>query len=203
MVIIIDYNLGNLKSIANMIRKIGFDCIISNRKEDIEHSSRIILPGVGSFDYGMKNLQDLCLVDIIKKKAIIDKIPILGICLGMQLLTKKSEEGSLPGLGLIEANTVKFNNEVALKVPHMGWNTIEPRRDSKLLDGMIEQENRYYFVHSYCVKCEDKQDVVATTQYGMEFVSIFEHENIMGVQFHPEKSHQFGMKLLINFLENY
>lgn len=199
MTTIINYNLGNPKSIQNMLRFLGFDAQISSDPLLIAESERIILPGVGHFDYGMQQLEKLGLVDILKEEIIVKNKPILGICLGMQLLTKFSEEGNIKGLGFIDAQTKKFNFENSiLKIPHMGWNTVNFVKDSMLtLD--VSPNPRYYFVHSYYVECINKDDVICTTDYGQSFVSGFQSGKIFGLQFHPEKSHKFGMELLVNF----
>lgn len=201
MIAIIDYGMGNLGSIANMIKKVGYKCIITSDLEEIKTASKLILPGVGSFDNGMKNLADLGMIEVLNQKVLIDKTPILGICLGMQLMTKSSEEGKLSGLGWIDAQTKKFVSDI-LKIPHMGWNLIKHQKNSHLFDEYTS-EKRFYFVHSYCIECFNYEDVLTTTPYTHEFVSSFEKENIIGVQFHPEKSHKFGMSLLKNFVEKY
>ena len=203
MTIIIDYGMGNLGSIANMLKKIGTKVLISKDIELIEKADKLILPGIGAFDTGMKNLAQEGLIDVLNKKVIGERTPILGICLGMQLLTKSSEEGTLPGLGWIDAQTVQFkfdaNNNI-LKVPHMGWNTTHLNKESPLFNEMFA-ESRFYFVHSYHVVCNNEHDILTTTHHGYEFASSIQKDNIMGVQFHPEKSHKFGMNLLENFLE--
>lgn len=206
MIVIINYNLGNPGSILNMLKKIGHNAIITSNIDEISKATKIILPGVGAFDNGVSNLKELGLFDLLNKKVIEEKIPILGICLGMQLMTLSSEEGKEKGFGWINAVTKKFNfekSDLNLKIPHMGWNMVKIQKKSKLFSGMEEQENRFYFVHSYAVKCLDKHDILTITFYGYDFVSSFEKENIIGVQFHPEKSHKFGMQLLKNFIENY
>ena len=204
MVVIVDYGLGNLNSILNMIRKIGFEAVITSNHGVLYDASKIILPGVGAFDYGMNCIKSLGLVDVLNRKVLTEQTPILGICLGMQLMTKKSEEGIMPGLAWINAETVGFSNNITssnkLKIPHMGWNNISPQKKSLLLQDM-PSDQRYYFVHSYFVDCFNRDDIVATTTYGVEFVSSFGKNNIYGVQFHPEKSHKYGMHLLKNFLE--
>jgi glutamine amidotransferase len=200
MVAIIDYALGNLGSIANMLKVIGEKSIITDDKAKIEQAERIILPGVGSYDAGMKNLRDRDLVDFIKVQAEKGK-PILGICLGMQILGRKSEEGKMEGLGLIPFDNVRFNisEDMALKVPHMGWDIVDFKQNVPLLEG-IENRQRYYFVHSFHAVCDDINNVMMTCDYGYEFAAAVCKENIYGVQFHPEKSHDFGMKLLENFV---
>ncbi len=204
MIVIIDYNMGNPGSIDNMIKKIGYESVITHDIEIIKVAKKIILPGVGSFDKGIENLKNLNLWDILNYKAIKEKTPILGICLGMQLMTKKSEEGHEEGFGWIDAETLKFRFEGNhLKIPHMGWNSIKIMKATNLFKNMEDDENRFYFVHSYYVKCNNKVDVLTLTYYGYDFVSSFEKENIIGVQFHPEKSHKYGLALLKNFLEQY
>jgi glutamine amidotransferase len=203
MITIIDIGMGNLGSIVNMLEKIKVKAVISSDENDIFKAEKLILPGVGSFDNAMKNLNDMHLISILNSRVNEDKIPILGICLGIQLFTKRSEEGVLPGLGWIDATTVKFNfsvENVQLKVPHMGWNTVNPKHDSSLFCGLLN-ESRFYFVHSYHIICNNTQDILSTTHYGYDFVSSIQSGNIYGTQFHPEKSHKFGMKVLQNFAE--
>jgi len=199
LTIIIDYNLGNPKSIKNMLGYLFVDAQISSDPSEIVNAERLILPGVGHFQHGMEQLQQLGLIEVLQKVVLEDKKPILGICLGMQLLTKHSEEGNIDGLGFINAQTIKFKQDDSkLKIPHMGWNTVEYKKESYLRND-ISLDPRYYFVHSYFVECNNTADVLCTTNYGAEFVSGFQHNNIFGLQFHPEKSHKFGMQLLANF----
>jgi glutamine amidotransferase len=203
MIVIVDYKMGNIGSVLNMFRKIGAEAKISDDPRDIESADKLILPGVGSFDTGMKHLHESSFLGVLNEKALVRKTPTLGICLGMQLLTKRSEEGELPGLGWIDGETVKFSldsNQPDLKIPHMGWNTVTVKRSDSLFRD-LEGEARFYFVHSYRVVCNRDEDVLAVTRHGDDFVSAVEHENIAGTQFHPEKSHKFGMKLLKNFAE--
>ncbi len=182
-----------------MLAYLGIESRISANHADIASAERLILPGVGHFQHGMEQIEQLGLIDILKKEVSENKKPILGICLGMQLLTRHSEEGNLAGLGFIDAQTKKFElQDPTLKVPHMGWNTVEFKKDSPISIG-VSTNPRYYFVHSYFVDCANQADLLCTTQYGQEFVSGFQHENIFGLQFHPEKSHKFGMELLANF----
>ena len=204
MIVILAYNMGNVGSVLNMIKKIGYDAKITNNKEEILNAEKIIIPGVGSYNNGIENLKDLNLIDILNKKIMIDKIPVLGICLGMQLMAEGSEEGALSGLGWIKGKFVRFNNNLSntLKVPHMGWNFINIKKQSKILYNLPENP-RFYFVHSYYALPENNEDILTTTNYGHEFVSSFEKDNIIGVQFHPEKSHKFGMSILKNFIELY
>ena len=202
MIVIVDYGLGNLGSIKNMFKKIGREAVISSSSSDIERAKKLILPGVGRFDQGMMNLRNLDLVTVLTEKVIQKKTPILGICLGMQLFARKSEEGESTGLGWIDAEVVRFkfdDKERHLKIPHMGWNLVEIRQRNPLFEEMYP-EPRFYFVHSYHIACRNEEEVLTQTFYGYKFVSSVKKENIYGVQFHPEKSHKFGMKLLENFV---
>lgn len=201
MITIIDYGMGNLGSIANMIKKTDHKCLITSDIKEIKQATKLILPGVGSFDNGMRNLTELGMIEVLNQKVLIEKTPILGICLGMQLMTKSSEEGKLSGLKWIDAETKKFASDT-LKIPHMGWNIVKHQKESKLFDE-CESEKRFYFVHSYYVSSNQEVDVLTNTNYIQDFVSSFEKENIVGVQFHPDKSHKFGMQLLKNFVERY
>ena len=202
MIVVVNYGMGNLGAIVNMLHKIGVEAMLSSSVADIEKADKLILPGVGAFDSGARNLNELGLINILNMKAIEEKIPILGICLGMQLFTKRSEEGKLPGLGWLDAETVRFNFGNAqknLKIPHMGWNELLIRKPSFIFHDMHEVL-RFYFVHSYHVVCHKPGDILTTTLYGYEFVSSVQRKNIVGVQFHPEKSHRFGLRLLHNFI---
>jgi glutamine amidotransferase len=204
MITIIDYKTGNLGSIQNILRRIGEDSVVTTDKNEIARATKLILPGVGAFDTGMRNLTELNLVEILNKKVILEKIPVLGICLGMQLLSKRSEEGLLPGLGWIDAETVRFRFEDGMeyKIPHMGWNFIKQHKAGGLFNNMYPG-TRFYFVHSYFFRANNPEDILTSTTYGIEFTSAVERGNILGVQFHPEKSHKFGMKLLKNFVDFY
>jgi glutamine amidotransferase len=196
---IINYNLGNPKSIKNMLAYLGIESRISSDHAEIASADRLILPGVGHFQHGMEQLEQLGLIELLKKEVLEKNKPILGICLGMQLLTKHSEEGNLAGLGFIDAQTKKFVlKDTSLKVPHMGWNMVSFQKESKLIQEVSENP-RYYFVHSYYVDCSHQDDILCSTNYGEDFVSGFQHNNIFGLQFHPEKSHKFGMELFANF----
>ena len=197
MITIIDYGLGNLESIVNMFKKLGYESKISQNKEDLLNASKLILPGVGSFDTGMNNLNQRGYTEVLQKKVIHEKTPLLGICLGMQLLANSSEEGKQAGLGWINGRSVKFVH-TSLKVPHMGWNSIKLAKQSTLFDG-LDTIRKYYFVHSYHLFCEDKTDVLATSNYGINFTAMLEKGNIYGAQFHPEKSHKYGMEILNQF----
>lgn len=203
MIVVVDYRMGNLNSIINMLKKIGVSGIISSNPKDIENADKLILPGVGAFDAGMTNIRELNLLPIIINQVMNNKTPILGICLGMQLLTCKSEEGSQPGLGLIEGETILFDcnlQKQKFKIPHMGWNSVNIKRPNPLFKHSGE-ELCFYFVHSYHVVCQNKDNIVTTTDYGGEFVSSIQKNNIFGTQFHPEKSHKYGLQVLKNFVE--
>lgn len=199
-IVIIDYGLGNLGSIKNMLKKIGVEGIVSSNVEDIQKAEKLILPGVGSFDQGMRNLRASGFLPLLEDKVINKKTPILGICLGMQLFARKSEEGSATGLGWIDAEVVRFRvDDKDRKIPHMGWNLIKIEKEDDLFTEMY-QEPRFYFVHSYHLVCKSEKEILAKTFHGYEFPSVVRKGNICGVQFHPEKSHKFGMKLLGNFV---
>lgn len=200
MVTIIDYGLGNLGSISNMFKRIQVECEITSDHAKVMQAKKILLPGVGAFDAAMQRINDSGLLPVLQQKALEEKVPFLGICLGMQLLTEKSEEGELKGLGFIKGETLKFNSpDNRLKIPHMGWNLIHIKNNSLLTAGMEKGEQKFYFVHSYYVKCSSESNIVAQTNYSLMFDSIIQDGNIFGAQFHPEKSHRFGMNLLTNF----
>ena len=202
---IIDYGMGNIGSIQNMLRYLNHPSIVTNSPEDIQAAGKIILPGVGSFDNAIENIKQLGIYELLKTKALVTKTPMMGICLGMQIMCKSSEEGITEGLSLVDAEVKRFDFErsSALKVPHMGWNNIEIiNKKSRLMHG-LDNNSRFYFVHSYYVTCNDSSDILTHTNYGVDFVSSFERGNILGVQFHPEKSHKFGIRLFKNFILNY
>lgn len=201
MLVVVDYGMGNVGSIANMLRKVGAEAKISSDHSVIEAADKLILPGVGAFDQGMHNLSERGLIPLLTRRVLEEKTPILGVCLGMQLFAKSSEEGRCPGLGWVEATAVRFRpegTEGRLKVPHMGWNTLEPQLPHPLLEGLGAQA-RFYFVHSFHLVCTHPSIVLTRTSYGGLFVSAIARDNILGVQFHPEKSHRFGMQLYRNF----
>ena len=200
MITIIDYGMGNLGSISNMFKRIGVESEVTSDREKIAAAKKILLPGVGAFDAAMERINEGGFREILDRKALLEKVPVFGICLGMQLLTNSSEEGKIPGLGWIPAKTARFafSQDTKLKVPHMGWNRVNEKNPSLLIND-LPPEPRFYFVHSYYVMAEDEKHVLTTTTHGVEFNSIIQKENIFGAQFHPEKSHKFGMKLLENF----
>lgn len=203
MIVIIDYGLGNLGSIHNMFFRLGKESLISSNKIDILKAEKLVLPGVGSFDRAIMNLRELGIIPVLNEKVIKERTIILGICLGMQLMTLRSEEGVLDGLGWIDAETVRFHfdgTDQRLKIPHMGWNRIKIMRPSGILDHLSD-EARFYFVHSYYVRCMNEENILAQTEYGIQFTSAIIKDNIMATQFHPEKSHKYGLRLLQNFAE--
>ena len=199
---VVEYGMGNVGSVLNMLRILGADAELTSDPERVAAAEKIILPGVGAFDTGMANLAAAGLVDVLHQKVREGSTPLLGLCLGMHLITNGSEEGSRRGLGWIDATTVRFQFGAAsadLKVPHMGWNTIRVQRDAPLVRELLP-DSRFYFVHSFHVSCRRPENVAATTLHGYEFPSVVQRGHIMGTQFHPEKSHRFGMKLLQNFV---
>jgi glutamine amidotransferase len=199
MITIVNYGMGNLGSILNMFKRIGVPARIESEPQAIEQAEKLVLPGVGAFDAAMTRINNAAgLSELLDRKALVDQVPILGVCLGMQMLTRSSEEGTLPGLGWIPAVTTRFPKLDGLKVPHMGWNVAKLNTPSALT---VETgpEPRYYFVHSYCVHVDDPAHSLMRTHYGVDFDSGIGRENIYGVQFHPEKSHRFGMQILKNF----
>ena len=200
MIVVIDYGMGNIGTIAAKIKKMDQSVIVSSDADDIERADKLVLPGVGSFKAAMQNFHNLELIPTLQRQVIWNKIPILGICLGMQMFTRDSEEGDCRGFGWIDAVTVRFHEaDQSLRIPHMGWNTINIKNPRSLVSG-IENGSRFYFSHSYHVRCFNPDDIIATTEYGYEFCSIVNHKNIFGVQFHPERSHKKGLMLLSSFI---
>lgn len=201
MIVIVDYRMGNVGSVLNMLKRVGASAKISSDAVEIAAADKLILPGVGAFDTGMTHLRERGLIELLNRRVLEDQVPVLGICLGMQLLMRRSEEGTLPGLGWIPGETIRFRFDpqtTGLKIPHMGWNTAKPMHTDSLF-GDAGAETRFYFVHSYHVVCDEPADQLAITHHGYDFASAVQRGNIMGTQFHPEKSHRFGMKLLRNF----
>lgn len=200
MIAIINYGLGNLASILNMCRRLGIEAVISSDPSELTNADKLILPGVGHFKKGMDNLKESGLQDLLNKLVLTDKKPILGICLGAQLMTMHSEEGNVDGLQWVNADTVRFDSEKlnGLKVPHMGWSDIALKDKNPLWKG-LPAEPRFYHVHTYHFAFNDTSQVSATAHYGYDFACAFHLSNIYGTQFHPEKSHKFGMKVLENF----
>ena len=199
MITIVNYGLGNIGSMQNMLRHIGVLSKLESDPLEISKARKLILPGVGSFDAAMNEITNIPdLIDVLNHKAKVEKIPILGICLGMQLMTRSSEEGEKKGLGWINADTKRFRLDSKFKVPHMGWNNVKANLSTELTD-LKEAVQRYYFVHSYYVKVDHQVNSLFKTNYGIEFDSGIVDQNIYGVQFHPEKSHKFGMNLFQKF----
>lgn len=204
MIAILDYGIGNISSIANMLKKIGVKASITSEPEIISDAAKLILPGVGNFDYCMRQLRKTSFYSVLNKKVLDEKVPLLAICVGCQMLMENSEEGIEAGLGWIPGNVIKFDSRKLgsnCKVPHMGWSDISPRNGCALYDGI--EEPRFYFVHSYHLSCKIEDNITAIAEYGYEFPASVSLGNILGVQFHPEKSHKFGMKLYRNFINHY
>ena len=202
MISILNYGLGNIASVANMIQKVGGQSLICNDPAALYDAKKILLPGVGAFDHGMEMLHNGGWIEALNVVALEKQIPILGICLGMQLMCKSSEEGSLAGLGWIDAEVIRFNlpEYTECKIPHMGWNPVEVVKLNPLIESNTIQQ-RFYFVHSYHVVCNHLDDVIACAHHGYNFTSAFNRSNLFGVQFHPEKSHRFGMAFMKKFIE--
>jgi glutamine amidotransferase len=205
MIVIVDYGAGNIGSIKNMVRKIGHDSVITSDPLFLEKATKIILPGVGSFDYGMTKLKELNLLEVLNRKTLKEHTPTLGICLGAQLMCQSSEEGVLPGLGWISGKVKKFpaaQQGIKFTVPHIGWDIVKIKKNSKLFENVMLPA-RFYFVHSYYIACDNTDEVLTENKYSTPYHSAFEKRNIIGVQYHPEKSHTFGKQLLQNFVEKY
>jgi glutamine amidotransferase len=202
-IIIIDYYMGNILSIVNKIKRIGHEAIVTNEINLIKKADKIILPGVGHFQKAIENLNRLQLLDVLNETVLFRKTPILGICLGMQLLARHSEEGNVNGLNWLNAEVVKFkiNDQLKYKVPHIGWNNVMVKKESSLFTGLSE-DSMFYFVHSYHMVCNDEKDVLTQTEYEYAFTSSVHKDNIFGTQFHPEKSHDAGEVLLRNFINS-
>ena len=207
-IVIVDYGMCNVSSVKNMLRHLGYDSVISSELNEIEKAGKLILPGVGNFAEAMHRLESSGMKSLLDYKVKEEQTPVLGICLGMQLLTTYSEEGGCEGLGWIDAETKKFKEAMMteegseLKVPHMGWDYVRIENRSSIVDGLL-QKDRFYFVHSYYVNCYAQENVIATTEYGCRFDSVIQSGHIVGTQFHPEKSLKYGMKILKNYVENF
>ena len=201
MIGIISYGLGNIKAIENVYQKLSHPVNIINSVDDLKGVNKLILPGVGAFDYAMEKFNNSGLKNEIVKLVSNEHIPILGICVGAQMLCSYSEEGNLPGLNWIDASVKKFkknSKKTRLQLPHMGWNDVKSVNNSKLFNGM-HHEARFYFLHSYYIECRKSSNVIATSDYPENFTCSINNKNVYGVQFHPEKSHDFGINLLDNF----
>lgn len=200
--VVVNSGIGNLGAIPNMLKRIGVDAVVTDDPVTIEGADKLILPGVGSFDAAARRFDELDLVPILNRKVLDERTPVLGLCLGMQLLGEGSEEGELPGLGWIRGRAVRFRfdgSDPSLRIPHMGWNFVEPVGATPLLDGLGDHP-RFYFAHSYHVAVTDADDAVGITHYGVDFPSVVARGNVYGAQFHPEKSHRFGLRFLQNFV---
>lgn len=201
-VAIVNFGVGNLGAIPNMLKRLGASATITSDPAEIEQADKLILPGVGAFDAAITNLRSFGLVEVLRRQALERRVPVLGLCLGMQLLADRSEEGHLPGLGWIGGEVVRFRLDDAdrsLHVPQMGWNIVRVVRPVPLMADLGDRA-RFYFAHSYHFVCRDPLDVVGMTAYGYDYPSVVQRDNVMGAQFHPEKSHRFGMKIFENFL---
>ena len=201
-IIIVDYGMGNLFSVRKKLYSLGIDAIVTSDKKELETADKIILPGVGHFAKAMENLKNKGLIKVLNQAVLVEKKPVLGICLGVQLMAKFSEEGNVDGLGWIDATVERFKIKDTLKykVPQMGWNTVSQEKDSKLMHN-ISLEDEFYFVHSYHLNVLEKEIILNKTNYEYDFVSAIEKDNIFGVQYHPEKSHNAGAQLIKNFIE--
>lgn len=202
MIVIIDYKTANIGSMLNMLNKIGARARVATNAHELDGATQFILPGIGHFDTCAKNLRKFGFVEALLQKVTQDKIPLMGVCVGAQLLTHGSDEGDQSGLSLINAQVKRFNPSPDCKIPHMGWNQVVPKYVHSLFQGDENQSIaawRFYFVHSYYMQCNSPADVLATTQHGQEFASAICREHVAGLQFHPEKSHRFGLQLLKNF----
>ena len=201
---VVDYKTSNIKSVSNMLRKIGAKAIITSDPEQIRTAEKLILPGIGSFDAAMGNLATAGVIGALNEAVHTRAVPILGICLGLQLFAESSAEGKLPGLGWIPGRVLKFDfssSDPVLPIPHMGWNYVRPSIADHPLFRNVPMPMRFYFVHSYHFACRSETNVAAVTDYGYEFTCAVAKDTIWGVQFHPEKSHKYGMQLLRNFME--
>lgn len=201
-VVIVDYGVGNVFSIKKLVERLGYHCVLSKSEKEIASADNIIMPGVGHFGQAMRNLRESGLIDVLNEVALIKKVPILGICLGMQLMCSFSEEGNVNGLGWFQAKVSRLNisDKNLYKVPHISWNTLNVRSSSSSLFVDLNQNNRFYFLHSYCLSSIDSQYLIASSFYENEIVAAIQRDNIVGVQFHPEKSHLAGEVFFKNFL---
>ena len=201
MITIIDYGLGNVGAFANVFKRLNIETKIARTSIDLNDAHKIILPGVGSFDHAMTLLNNSGMREHLDEQVLTNKIPVMGICLGMQIMAKSSDEGIMAGLGWINGDVKLFDSETiphATRLPHMGWNSIKPNVDSKILEN-LSPGSRFYFLHSYYFSCERDENILTTTEYGITFASAVYNENIYGIQYHPEKSHSSGIQLLKNF----
>ena len=201
MIALIDYGVGNIRAFANIYKRLDIPVKIARSVEDLTDATKLILPGVGAFDHAMEQLEQSGMRPRLDELVIQNKLPVVGICVGMQMLAQSSDEGNLPGLNWIDASVKKFDESkisYSTHLPHMGWNDVKPVKENGILKG-LETDAKFYFLHSYYFHCNDPRDTIATTDYGIEFACAVNNNNIYGVQFHPEKSHQYGICLLNNF----
>ena len=200
MIAIMDYGLGNITAFANVFDRISKPFIIARSNEELMNATKIVLPGVGSFDHAMMLLEKSGMSEQLSVMVVQRKVPVLGVCVGMQMMGQASEEGTRSGLGWIDGEVRKFtqSSRKGVRIPHMGWNNISPVREHDLIRG-LDASSRFYFLHSYYFECRNDSDILATTDYDGGFTCAVAHENIHGVQFHPEKSHRWGTHLLENF----
>ena len=202
MITIIDYGLGNIKAFANIYERLNINVKIAKTKYDVVGAEKLILPGVGAFDFAMAQLNSSGMRDVIEKEVVSNKVPVLGVCVGMQMLANSSEEGELNGLGWIEGTVKKFDknlfNSDLYRLPHMGWNNVKQYNKSNLFTN-VPDLGRFYFLHSYYFNCNDNDNIISTSTYGGNFASAVNSNNIFGVQFHPEKSHLLGVQVLNNY----
>ena len=202
MITIVDYGVGNIAAFLNIFKELGIPCSLAKTKEDLIDAKKIILPGVGHFDFAMQKLTKSGMIETLHDKVLQEKIPVLGICVGMQIMAQSSEEGKLDGLNWITGKVKKIDTSALLQntlLPHMGWNSIDIQQNSGLFNN-FQNEADFYFLHSYVMECQDKNNILATTEYGEEITVIVQKDNIYGIQCHPEKSHQIGVQFLNNFV---
>lgn len=201
MITIIDYGLGNVSAFSNVYKSLNIPCSIAKTVDELKSAERVILPGVGAFDHAMRRLDDSGMRSTLEKLVFGKKIPLLGVCVGMQMLARSSDEGVIPGLGWVDASVKKFDSDISgekIRIPHMGWNDVVPVANEGLFAG-LGKDARFYFLHSYYVECERNDTALAEVEYGTNFTCAVRKDNVFGVQFHPEKSHHFGAQLLKNF----
>ena len=198
MITIINYGLGNIRSFVNLYERLNIKTKVANSTDDIKSATKIILPGVGAFDYAMSKLNKSGMREELEKRVLIDKVPVLGICVGMQILGDRSEEGTMKGLGWIKGTNKKFKINEKSILPHMGWNNMDNIKKNKIFDN-INESSRFYFLHSYYFECENQENELARTFFEINYTSAINEDNIYGIQFHPEKSHSSGIQLLHNF----
>jgi glutamine amidotransferase len=203
MITLIDYGVGNIFAFQNVYKRLNIPTRIAKTAADLKNSEKLILPGVGAFDFAMEQLNASGMRQILDELVLDKKVPIIGICVGMQMMGNRSDEGSAEGLKWIDADIIKFDESLIqqrTKLPHMGWNDVSPLSGHPLFNG-LEQDSIFYFLHSYYSNCNNKEDIIAVSDYGISFASAVNSNNVYGIQFHPEKSHQYGEKLLNNFAQ--